>query len=125
MAWSPSQRPCTRSSPSGGLRSRSRFSVQELSARGFWSRHGTVPDATTDPAAALSGPRWEALRQLVPAGMRPEQVADAVFAALRKDQFYVLTHPEGKEAIRTRMEDILQERNPTPLRNRRLKRAYP
>jgi NAD(P)-dependent dehydrogenase (short-subunit alcohol dehydrogenase family) len=71
--------------------------------------------ATTDPAAAPSGPRWEALRQLVPTGMPPEQVADAVFAALRKDQFYILTHPEGKEAIRTRMEDILQERNPSPL----------
>jgi NAD(P)-dependent dehydrogenase (short-subunit alcohol dehydrogenase family) len=71
--------------------------------------------AATDPAAAPSGPRWEALRQLVPAGMPPEQVADAVFAALRKDQFYILTHPEGKEAIRTRMEDILQERNPSPL----------
>jgi hypothetical protein len=47
--------------------------------------------------------------------MPPEQVADAVFTALREDRFYILTHPEGKEAIRTRMEDILQERNPSPL----------
>jgi hypothetical protein len=47
--------------------------------------------------------------------MSPQQVADSVFAALRNDQFYILTHPEGKEAVRKRLEDILQERNPTPL----------
>ena len=46
--------------------------------------------------------------------MPPVQVADAVFEALRKDQFYILTHPEGKESVRTRMEDILKERNPSP-----------
>jgi NAD(P)-dependent dehydrogenase (short-subunit alcohol dehydrogenase family) len=69
------------------------------------------PPAPLRPASAA---RWEALRQLVPAGTPPEQVADAVFAALRKDQFYILTHPEGKESVRTRMEDILQERSPTP-----------
>jgi NAD(P)-dependent dehydrogenase (short-subunit alcohol dehydrogenase family) len=68
------------------------------------------PAAPLDPA---SGARWEALRRLIPAGMSPVQVADAVFAALREDRFYVLTHPEGKEAVRTRMEDILQERSPT------------
>ena len=61
-----------------------------------------------------SAARWEALRQLVPAGMPPAHVADAVFHALRNDQFYILTHPEGKEAVRARMEDILQERTPAP-----------
>jgi NAD(P)-dependent dehydrogenase (short-subunit alcohol dehydrogenase family) len=68
----------------------------------------------TAPRGPASGARWEALHRLVPAGMPGAQVADAVFEALRKDRFYILTHPEGKEAIRTRMEDILQERNPTP-----------
>jgi NAD(P)-dependent dehydrogenase (short-subunit alcohol dehydrogenase family) len=63
-----------------------------------------------DPA---SGAGWETLRQLVPAGMPPGQVADAVFEGVRKDQFYIFTHPEEKGPIRTRMEDILQERNPT------------
>ena len=61
-----------------------------------------------------SGARWEMIQQLVPAGMPPEQVADAVFAAVREARFYILTHPEGKDAVRTRMEDILQERSPTP-----------
>jgi len=70
--------------------------------------------APTGPRGPASEERWEALRRLVPAGMPAAQVADAVFEALRKDRFYILTHPEGKEAVRTRMEDILQERNPTP-----------
>jgi NAD(P)-dependent dehydrogenase (short-subunit alcohol dehydrogenase family) len=76
------------------------------------NRPGHLPP--TAPLGPASGARWEALRQLVPAGTPPVQVADAVFAALREDRFYILTHPEGKEAIRTRMEDILQERFPTP-----------
>jgi NAD(P)-dependent dehydrogenase (short-subunit alcohol dehydrogenase family) len=75
------------------------------------NRPGHLP--TTEPLDPASGARWETLRQLVPAGMPPVHVADAVFEALRKDQFYILTHPEGKEAVRTRMEDILQERSPT------------
>jgi hypothetical protein len=49
----------------------------------------------------------------VEAGMPPHQVADMVFKAIRDETFYILTHPELKEAIRVRMEDILQERNPT------------
>ena len=69
--------------------------------------------APTAPLGPASAARWEALRRLVPAGMPPVQVGDAVFGALRKDQFYILTHPEGKEAVRARMEDILQERSPT------------
>jgi NAD(P)-dependent dehydrogenase (short-subunit alcohol dehydrogenase family) len=75
------------------------------------NRPGHLP--TTEPRSPASQARWEALRQLVPAAMPPGQVTDAVFAALRKGQFYILTHPEGKEAVRTRLEDILQERNPT------------
>jgi NAD(P)-dependent dehydrogenase (short-subunit alcohol dehydrogenase family) len=77
------------------------------------NRAGPVPGTQSlDPA---SGAGWEILRHLVPAGMPPAQVADAVFEALRKDQFYIFTHPEDKKYVRSRMEDILQERSPTPL----------
>jgi NAD(P)-dependent dehydrogenase (short-subunit alcohol dehydrogenase family) len=75
------------------------------------NRPGSLP--TAQPIGPASAARWESLRQLVPTGMPPEKVADAVFLALRKDQFYILTHPEGKEAVRTRLEDILQQRLPT------------
>ena len=42
-----------------------------------------------------------------------EQVADHVFKAIRDEKFYIITHLETKDRVRTRMEDILQERNPT------------
>ena len=45
--------------------------------------------------------------------MPPRQVADIVFQAIRDETFYILTHPEMKEAVRARMEDILEGRNPT------------
>jgi hypothetical protein len=48
-------------------------------------------------------------------GLSPEAVADAVVTAIRNADFYILTHPEFKEAIRTRMEDILYERNPSTM----------
>jgi NADP-dependent 3-hydroxy acid dehydrogenase YdfG len=75
------------------------------------NRPGHLP--TSEPLRPAEGARLEFLRQAVQAGMPPVQVADAVFKALRQDQFYILTHPEDKEAVRTRMEDILQERIPT------------
>jgi NAD(P)-dependent dehydrogenase (short-subunit alcohol dehydrogenase family) len=68
------------------------------------------PPSRRDDASAA---RWEAIQQLVPAGLSPVEVADAVFAAVRENRFYILTHPEGKEAVRTRMEDILLDRVPT------------
>ena len=70
-----------------------------------------------DPSEERMGPMSEAMvqfmRQAVEAGMPPHQVADIVFQAIRDEKFYILTHPELKEAVRIRMEDILQERNPT------------
>jgi NAD(P)-dependent dehydrogenase (short-subunit alcohol dehydrogenase family) len=72
-----------------------------------------------DPAEERMGPASEAMvqfmRQAVEAGMPPHQVAGIVFQAIRDEKFYILTHPELKESIRVRMEDILQERNPTYL----------
>jgi len=70
-----------------------------------------------EPAQRKASPQEEAvlqlIRQAVQAGMPPAHVADIVFQAIRDEKFYILSHPEWKEAIRTRMEDLLQERNPT------------
>jgi NAD(P)-dependent dehydrogenase (short-subunit alcohol dehydrogenase family) len=76
------------------------------------NRPGHVPAG--EPLGSAAEARWETLRQMVQAGMAPAQVADRVFDAVRKEQFYIFTHPEAKEYVRTRMEDILHERNPTP-----------
>jgi hypothetical protein len=48
------------------------------------------------------------------AGMPPQAVADAVFAAIREGRFSILTHPAWKVAVERRMQAILQERNPNP-----------
>lgn len=45
----------------------------------------------------------------------PDQVADAVFAAIREERFYIFTDSEFDAIVRRRMEDILEGRNPTLL----------
>jgi NAD(P)-dependent dehydrogenase (short-subunit alcohol dehydrogenase family) len=72
--------------------------------------------ANAGPTAAAS-PQAQAIRQHVEralkAGMPPQAVAEAVFAAIREGRFYILTHPDWKVAVERRMQAILQERNPT------------
>ena len=48
-------------------------------------------------------------------GMPPEQFADIVFNGIKKNQFYIISHPESMTSIRQRVEDILQQRNPIPM----------
>jgi hypothetical protein len=53
-------------------------------------------------------------RGLLAAGLPPERVAALVVDAIRADRFWVLPHPEWKRFVRTRLEDVLQDRNPSP-----------
>jgi NAD(P)-dependent dehydrogenase (short-subunit alcohol dehydrogenase family) len=69
---------------------------------------GSSVRASSEESDALEA----AFRQMVQAGMPVDEVADQVFAAIVKEKFFVLTHPEFKSHIRMRMEDILDERNP-------------
>jgi NAD(P)-dependent dehydrogenase (short-subunit alcohol dehydrogenase family) len=75
------------------------------------NRPERLPGAPMGPVEAAGR---ETLRQQMQTAMPPAQVADAVFQAIRDERFYILTHPEGKDWIRTRLDDILQQRNPTP-----------
>jgi NAD(P)-dependent dehydrogenase (short-subunit alcohol dehydrogenase family) len=70
--------------------------------------------AATASMGSVEAAGWETLRQQMQTATPPAQIADAVFQAIRAERFYILPHPEGKDWIRTRMEDILRERNPTP-----------
>jgi NAD(P)-dependent dehydrogenase (short-subunit alcohol dehydrogenase family) len=62
-------------------------------------------------------PEDEALEKAMRKGMEsaisPREVADCVFHAIKEQKFYIFPHPELKDLVRIRMEDILQERNPT------------
>ena len=44
--------------------------------------------------------------------MPPLQVADVVFDAIKKEQFYILTHPEWTEVIQLRTDKLLRMENP-------------
>ncbi len=72
-----------------------------------------------EPAATELSPVYEAAFQqcwqALQDGAPPEQVADCVFAAIRDEKFYILPHPEWIPAVQSRMEDIIDERNPTIL----------
>ena len=67
-------------------------------------------NATAESAAP--GMR-DMLRQMLATGMPPAEVADRVFDAVRRRRFYILTHPEMKPAIESRMQAILDEGDPT------------
>ncbi len=68
------------------------------------------------PAPETDDPATEAfkntVRGLLATGLTAETVADHVINAIKEEKLYILTHPDMKEAIRTRMETILDERNP-------------
>ena len=57
----------------------------------------------------------ESARQAVQSGkVSAPQVAEIVFSAIENNQFYILTHPKIKKWIGLRVEDILQDRQPSP-----------
>jgi short-subunit dehydrogenase len=41
------------------------------------------------------------------------EVAQLVFDAVARDQFYIYSHPKAIGAVQTRLEDVVQARNPT------------
>jgi len=64
--------------------------------------------------------REERLRHAVQSGrISADQVAEMVFESIKAGKFYILPHQKIKPAIETRMQDILQEREPTNTLNRK------
>ncbi|MCP4107422.1 MAG: SDR family NAD(P)-dependent oxidoreductase [Desulfobacteraceae bacterium] len=69
-------------------------------------------DAGTSLLSAEEEEASWAEKQAVHNVLSPGAAADAVFTAIRNEQFYILTHPELKGMIQVRMEDIINGRNP-------------
>ncbi len=67
------------------------------------------PPVTWSPEMQASLASFKAT---IDASMPPLQVADLVFDAIRQEQFYILTHPEWKEAIQLRTDHLLRMENP-------------
>ncbi len=73
----------------------------------------------TDPAQASTPTRSQLINQImsdkaVGSGkVSATEVAHMVFDAVRANRFYIFSHPQALGSVQTRMEDILQARNPT------------
>jgi NAD(P)-dependent dehydrogenase (short-subunit alcohol dehydrogenase family) len=73
------------------------------------------PEDLRNEPVAMSPARQAGLaafKAALQAGMAPAQVADIVFDAIQKEQFYILTHPEWTEVIQLRTEKLLRMENP-------------
>jgi len=75
-------------------------------------------EATPDRQAMM-----DAVRNMLASGMQPDEVAQIVFEAVRDERFYILTHPELNDRVRSRMEAILAGENPPPSEGMRMFRA--
>jgi len=72
-------------------------------------RNGLTQSASNVPAIDA---RTAQIPEAIATGLSPEQVADVVFDAIRRNRFYILTHPTWKPLIQQRMEHILNDRGP-------------
>jgi len=65
----------------------------------------------TDPGLKAM---MQSYKKIIENGMSPEQNADIVFNAIREEKFYIMANAEPFiPLMKARMEDILEERNPT------------
>jgi NAD(P)-dependent dehydrogenase (short-subunit alcohol dehydrogenase family) len=71
------------------------------------SSDGQLPTKSQRVAQAMTGKAVESGK------VSAAQVAGLVFDALRDKRFYIYSHPMALKAVQTRLEDVLQARNPT------------
>ena len=83
--------------------------VQTRIAESDRNRPAWAPDREVEGAPEMRA----AIQAMVEGGITTASVADAVLDAVRNDTFYILTHPELDEAVRTRFDDILGRRRPS------------
>jgi NAD(P)-dependent dehydrogenase (short-subunit alcohol dehydrogenase family) len=72
------------------------------------------PERPRELSAAVAAQRQMMSARFQADGMPPDEVGDIVFEGIREGRFYLLTHPAIKERVRSRMEDILEDRSPGP-----------
>ncbi len=74
------------------------------------------PEPSAEGQARIESPQEQALsnmvRAAVAAGIPPEVVADSVVNAIVEERFWVLTHPNTKRLIESRMSGLLADRDP-------------
>jgi hypothetical protein len=89
-----------------------------------WVNTKIMDSARNRPEALLNKPEEvkvlpaaeqmeQLVRGLLAQAPPASEIAEKVFEAVRDRKFYILPHPQYTNMIRTRMEDILEERDPT------------
>ena len=85
---------------------------------GIWDSARNRPEDLQNDAEQKSADDIEleeSARHAIQSGkVSAPMVAEIVFAAIAANQFYILTHPKIKKWIGLRVEDILQDRQPSP-----------
>ena len=74
------------------------------------NRPGAVADISANPATAVAADKARRrIQDSVESGIEASEVADAVFAGLQDNRFYILTHPEMNELIELRHASIMRD----------------
>jgi NAD(P)-dependent dehydrogenase (short-subunit alcohol dehydrogenase family) len=92
-----------------------------------WAKTRLAESARNKPEGVAADPSasfgfYSALKHVVEQGTRPEEIVDAMIEAIRRNQFWVLTHPQFDGGIRERFELMLSRTNP-PVRDLRAERT--
>ena len=66
-----------------------------------------------DKSNKVAAQHRDLITKCVQTGLSPDHIAQLVMDAVVEERFYILSHPEWNSLIKTRMHDILEERNPT------------
>lgn len=77
------------------------------------NRPAALQNAVQQAAAPQAALMDQAVRQFVSGGTDPAEIAGMVVDCIQREKFFIIPHPEWKDQIRARMEDILEERNPS------------
>lgn len=82
---------------------------------GISSSHRNRPDALSTEKPTKSQMIQEAMtgRAVGSGKVSAAQVAQLVFDAVVQGQFYIYSHPKALKAVQTRLDDLMQQRNPT------------
>ena len=90
---------------------RSNTSATSLSANTSVSKHSSANDAPPTQSQMIA---QAMISKAVTSGkLTATEIAERTFDAIRRDAFYIVSHPDALDGVRQGAEDIMALRNPT------------
>jgi NAD(P)-dependent dehydrogenase (short-subunit alcohol dehydrogenase family) len=77
------------------------------------NRAGAMQDANVELTQSQRVQKAMSTKAVTSGKVSAAQVAQMVFDAISANRFYIYSHPKALKSVQTRMEDIVQARNPT------------